>query len=46
MQNAELYNRMGLCQLDAGKISDALDYFEQGLSHGRPGAGGAEEAGV
>ena len=32
MQNAELYNRMGLCQLDAGKISDALDYFEQGLS--------------
>ena len=32
MKNAELYNRMGLCQLDAGKISDALDYFEQGLA--------------
>lgn len=46
MQNAELYNRMGLCQLDAGKISDALDYFEQGLSLAGPGAGGAEEAGV
>ena len=32
MKNAELYNRMGLCQLDAGKVSDALDYFVQGLS--------------
>ena len=32
MQNAELYNRMGLCQLDAGKVSDALSYFDQGLA--------------
>ena len=32
MQNAELYNRMGLCQLDAGKVSDALNYFDQGLA--------------
>lgn len=32
VQNGELYNRMGICQLDAKKADEALQYFEQGLS--------------
>lgn len=34
VQNGELYNRMGLCELDAGNYDQALQYMEQGLQTG------------
>lgn len=34
VQSGELYNRMGLCKLDAGNYDQALEYIEQGLQTG------------
>lgn len=31
IQSGEIYNRMGLCKLEAGEIDEAIRYFEQGL---------------
>lgn len=31
VQSGELYNRMGLCELEDGKLDDALGYFTQGM---------------
>lgn len=31
IQSGEMYNRMGLCKLEAGEIDEAIGYFEQGL---------------
>ena len=29
--SGELYNRMGVCQLDGGNYDEALEYFEKGM---------------
>lgn len=34
MQSGEIYNRMGLCKLDAGAYEEALSYFEMGRRTG------------
>lgn len=34
MQSGEVYNRMGLCKLDAGAYEEALSYFEMGRRTG------------
>ena len=34
MKNGELYNRMGICQLEAGDYDKALQYLEQGIRTG------------
>lgn len=31
VQSGELYNRMGICELDAGNYDQALGYFEKGM---------------
>lgn len=31
VKSAELYNRMGLCEMEADRLDEALYYFEQGL---------------
>lgn len=37
LQSSELYNRMGLCEMDAGDYDQALDYFDQGIQAGAEG---------
>lgn len=34
LQSSEIYNRMGLCQLEAGEPDQALGYFAQGVQAG------------
>lgn len=33
-ESGELYNRMGICELDAGNYDQALEYFEKGMLMG------------